>query len=65
MIHHTLIRLWAATNSRIPDNRERGANLVEYVLLIGLIALVCIAAVTLLGESTAPSYSELSSGISS
>ncbi|MDG1411737.1 MAG: hypothetical protein P8L46_00840 [Acidimicrobiales bacterium] len=27
-----------------------GASLVEYVLLVGLIALVCIASVTVFGE---------------
>ena len=30
---------------------EEGASLVEYILLVALIALVCIAAVTLLGRS--------------
>lgn len=33
------------TNSR----NERGANLIEYTLLIALIALVCVVAVTQLG----------------
>ena len=31
---------------------EAGASLVEYVLLIALIAVVCVGAVTLLGTST-------------
>ena len=30
---------------------ETGASLVEYGLLVGLIAVVCIAAVTLLGST--------------
>jgi pilus assembly protein Flp/PilA len=30
---------------------EEGASLVEYILLVALIAVVCIAAVTLLGRS--------------
>jgi pilus assembly protein Flp/PilA len=30
---------------------EEGASLVEYVLLVALIAVVCIAAVTLLGTN--------------
>jgi pilus assembly protein Flp/PilA len=30
---------------------EEGASLVEYVLLVALIAVVCIAAVTLLGRA--------------
>ena len=30
---------------------EEGASLVEYVLLVALIAVVCIAAVSLLGQA--------------
>jgi pilus assembly protein Flp/PilA len=30
---------------------ERGASLVEYALLVALIAVVCIIAITFLGES--------------
>jgi pilus assembly protein Flp/PilA len=30
---------------------EEGASLVEYVLLVALIAVVCIAAVSLLGKA--------------
>ena len=30
---------------------ERGASLVEYALLVALIAVVCIAAVTILGKT--------------
>ena len=32
-------------------NDEEGATLVEYVLLVALIAAVCVGAVTLLGTS--------------
>ena len=35
--------------ARIDD--ERGASLVEYALLVALIAVVCIAAVSLLGTN--------------
>ena len=35
--------------ARIDD--ERGASLVEYALLVALIAVVCIAAVSLLGQN--------------
>lgn len=34
------------------DDKERGASLVEYALLVGLIAVVCIGALTFFGEST-------------
>jgi hypothetical protein len=33
--------------------RERGASLVEYALLLGLIAIVCIGAITMLSGETA------------
>jgi pilus assembly protein Flp/PilA len=35
---------------------EEGASLVEYVLLVALIAVVCIAAVTLLGKSASDKF---------
>lgn len=31
---------------------ERGANLVEYALLVALIAIVCVGAVSMLGGTT-------------
>ena len=31
---------------------EEGASLVEYVLLVALIAIVCVGAITLLGTNT-------------
>ena len=40
---------------------ERGASLVEYALLLALIAVVCVAAVSALGGTTAVPYSEVSS----
>ncbi len=42
---------------------ERGASLIEYALLVALIAVVCIAAVGLLGSETTIPYSAISSGI--
>ncbi len=35
---------------------EEGASLVEYVLMVALIAVVCIAAVTLLGKSASEKF---------
>lgn len=40
---------------------ERGASLVEYALLVALIAIVCIAAVTALGEATSEVFSDITS----
>lgn len=36
---------------------ERGASLVEYALLVGLIATVCVAAVSFLGDATSDQLS--------
>lgn len=41
---------------RLTAQDERGASLVEYALLIALIALVCIIAVAFLGTSTSESF---------
>jgi len=65
MIQPHLIRLWAAATTRVAMREERGASLVEYALLVALIAIVCVAAVAALGSSTAPPYSQLGSGIAS
>lgn len=43
---------------------DRGASLVEYALLVALIAVVCIAAVTLLGQSASSKFSSVASSIS-
>jgi pilus assembly protein Flp/PilA len=44
---------------------ERGASLVEYALLVALIAVVCIAAVTALGQTASEKFSEVDSSLSS
>jgi pilus assembly protein Flp/PilA len=42
---------FAAAWLRSRCTSDRGASLVEYALLVGLIAVVCITAVTLLGKN--------------
>ena len=42
---------------------ERGASLVEYALLVALIAVVCIVAVTFLGKSAQSKFNEVGSSI--
>ena len=42
---------------------ERGASLVEYALLVALIAVVCIAAVTLLGKNASSKFSSVGGSI--
>ncbi|HEX2577601.1 MAG TPA: Flp family type IVb pilin [Aquihabitans sp.] len=42
---------------------ERGASLVEYALLVALIAVVCIVAVTFLGTSASDKFSTVGNSI--
>ena len=44
-------------------NEERGASLVEYALLVALIAVVCIIAITFLGNQANSKFSTIGSGI--
>jgi pilus assembly protein Flp/PilA len=47
---------------REPDG-ERGASLVEYALLVALIAVVCIVAVSLLGSNASNKFSQVGSAL--
>ncbi len=51
--------------SRRAARTERGASLVEYALLVGLIAIVCIGAVTVLGSNSSSKFSKVGSAIGS
>jgi pilus assembly protein Flp/PilA len=42
---------------------DRGASLVEYSLLIGLIAVVCIVAVTTLGTTASSKFDSVQSSL--
>jgi pilus assembly protein Flp/PilA len=42
---------------------ERGASLVEYALLVALIAVVCVAAVTAMGINLNDNYNESTTSI--
>ena len=42
---------------------DRGASLVEYALLVALIAVVCIAAVTTLGRNASSKFTSVGSSI--
>ena len=44
---------------------ESGAALVEYGLLVGLIAVICIAAVTTLGHEVSNAFSTIASDLAS
>jgi Flp pilus assembly pilin Flp len=57
-VHQFITRLFHPRS-----DSEQGASLVEYVLLIGLIALVCILAVTFFGTSVSTRYSTTGSAV--
>jgi pilus assembly protein Flp/PilA len=42
---------------------EEGAGLVEYALLVALIAMVCFLAVTFLGDKASGKYSSMGSSL--
>ena len=60
MLHYHFLAAWARAQAKT----ERGASLVEYALLVALIAVVCIAAVTLLGSAAEQKFSSIATTIS-
>ena len=42
---------------------ERGASLVEYALLLALIAVVCIIAITVLGQEASNKFDSISDSL--
>ncbi len=50
------------TEATEATNKQRGASLIEYALLVALIAIVSIAAVTSLGGTTSEPFSDVQSG---
>ena len=56
---------YCQANIRTRIKNERGASLVEYALLLALIAVVCIAAITFIGEKADESFSETGSALDS
>jgi Flp pilus assembly pilin Flp len=42
----SVLRAWARARLNVTEQNERGANLVEYILLIAFIALLVVVAIT-------------------
>lgn len=49
--------------SRLLLRDERGQGLVEYALIIAMIAIVCIAALRMLGGTSSNKYNSITSSI--
>ena len=58
------IRYFISVIARRVSRSDEGASMVEYALLLALIAVVCLAAVTLLGNSAADKFSTVSDAVS-
>jgi len=48
---------------RLRRRGERAATLVEYALLVALIAVVCIAAISFIGNSASGKFSQIGSSL--
>jgi len=62
-----LVRYWQQfaapyLRARFADP-ERGASLVEYALLVALIAVVCLVAIAFLGSSASQRFSNVGSAV--
>jgi len=61
MLQFETLKTWIQARCKT----ERGASLVEYALLVALIAVVCIIAITFLGESASDKFSGVGSDLDS
>jgi pilus assembly protein Flp/PilA len=59
MVNYEFLATWL--RARFDD--DNGATLVEYALLVALIAVVCIAAVTLLGNNASSKFNSVANSI--
>ena len=56
--------IWSYTQRVLAGRQdEDGASLVEYALLVALIAVVCIVAVSLIGGNASNKFSQVGSAI--
>ena len=56
-----MLALWNKVVSWVQD--EKGASMVEYALLVVLIAIVALVAVQLAGNEVSSTFSEIGSGL--
>jgi len=56
-----MLALWTKVTTWLKD--EKGASMVEYALLVVLIAIVALVAVSIAGEEVSETFSEVASGL--
>jgi pilus assembly protein Flp/PilA len=59
MLQYHFIKAYLTSKAKT----DRGASLVEYALLVGLIAVVCIVAVTTLGTKSSSKFNSVQSSL--
>lgn len=59
ILQYNFLKTWLVAQAKT----ERGASLVEYALLVALIAVVCIAAVTALGKKAKSNFNSVATSI--
>ena len=59
MLQFDVLKTWIQARCKT----DRGASLVEYALLVALIAVVCIVAITFLGEQAEDEFNSVGSSI--
>ncbi len=60
MMTYTFLKTWIMAQAKT----ERGASLVEYALLVALIAVACIAAIGALAGGAQDTFTEVGSSLS-
>ena len=60
MLHFDVLKAWIQAHIAKTD---RGASLVEYALLVALIAVVCIVAITTLGKGASSKFNSISTSL--
>ncbi len=58
-----MLAIWTHVQERLAAD-DRGASLVEYALLVVLIAIVAIIAIQFAGEQVSDTFSEIASELS-
>jgi Flp pilus assembly pilin Flp len=59
----SIFLLFTWLQGRLETAGERGASMVEYGLLLGLIAIVALAAVRLFGQGVSSQFSSINSAV--
>lgn len=56
-----MLALWTKVTSWMRE--EKGASMVEYALLVVLIAIIALVAISLAGEEVSGTFSDIASGL--